>query len=433
MSGVGTLPSTADAVEVTINSFGHTWPEDLGIVLVGPTGAALLLQDGAGAAGEMSGVTYKLSDAGTDHLPDVGPWDAGTYKPTAYYTGDPFPSPGPGTTYSHPGPAGGNTATFASTFGGTNADGVWRLFVVDFAGGDGGSLAGGWTLTFNGEGGGECPTTGSARADFDGDGRTDISVFRQSNGIWYQQRSTEGFTGYAWGLSTDVLVPGDYDGDGRTDGAIYRVNADGALPDFYVLRSSDFTVMGVSWGYPGDVPAIGDFDGDGRTDYGVFRQVTGVWYILAATGENIIFSNPGDTPVPADYDGDGKTDGIVYTNGTWSGQLSGGGTMNVTHGEAGDKLVPGDYDGDGIDDVAVFRPSNGTWYILKSTGGTQTTVFGSADNIPVPGDYDGDGKEDIAVFKPNGQWWVLGSSAGVYSITFGFGTDIPIVAFAHRN
>ncbi|MBN1304918.1 MAG: DUF1906 domain-containing protein, partial [Anaerolineales bacterium] len=47
-------------------------------------------------------------------------------------------------------------------------------------------------------------------ADFDGDGDTDISVYRPSNGYWYAY----GQTAVWWGLSTDRPVPGDYDADG---------------------------------------------------------------------------------------------------------------------------------------------------------------------------------------------------------------------------
>ena len=55
-------------------------------------------------------------------------------------------------------------------------------------------------------------TTSRAMFDFDGDGRSDISVFRPSNGIWHLLRSQAGYTSVQLGLSTDVLTPADYDG-----------------------------------------------------------------------------------------------------------------------------------------------------------------------------------------------------------------------------
>jgi len=138
---------TAETAEVTINGLTHTFTNDVGIVLVGPGGAALLIQDGAGN-GAVVNLAYTLSDTGTTRLPATGIWAAGTYKPTSYRTDDGFPPPGPGTIYGNPGPAGGNSATFASTFGGTNANGVWSLYVVDFAAGNSGMIAGGWSLSF---------------------------------------------------------------------------------------------------------------------------------------------------------------------------------------------------------------------------------------------------------------------------------------------
>ena len=104
-------------------------------------------------------------------------------------------------------------------------------------------------------------------ADFDGDGRTDLSVFRPSDGTWYLNRSSLGFAAVNWGISGDRPAPGDFDADGKTDFAIFRPAADGSLPDFYVLRSSDLTVMYAWWGLPSDTPVVGDYDGDLRSDF----------------------------------------------------------------------------------------------------------------------------------------------------------------------
>ena len=92
-SGLPTsLPATPNAVNVIINGYSHTFPDDVGFVLVGPTGAALNISDGAGDGTDMVNVTYTISDAGATQLPTAGAWGPGTYKPANYYS-DVFPAP----------------------------------------------------------------------------------------------------------------------------------------------------------------------------------------------------------------------------------------------------------------------------------------------------------------------------------------------------
>ncbi|HMS09872.1 MAG TPA: choice-of-anchor Q domain-containing protein, partial [Pyrinomonadaceae bacterium] len=57
--------------------------------------------------------------------------------------------------------------------------------------------------------------------DFDGDGKTDVSVFRPAGGSgsewWYLRSIDGGNRAFAFGEGTDTIVPADYTGDGKTD------------------------------------------------------------------------------------------------------------------------------------------------------------------------------------------------------------------------
>jgi Tol biopolymer transport system component len=264
--------------------------------------------------------------------------------------------------------------------------------------------------------------------DFDGDGRSDVSVFRPSNSGWYLLQSTAGLWVPVWGTSSDVLVPADYDGDLKTDVAIWRPT-DG---NFYVLNSFNFTVRVENFGLSGDVPTGGDWDGDGKADVAVYRGgANGVFYYRGSMGnpQGNITSVPwgvsGDKPVVGDYDGDGRTDAAIYRNGIWYiRQSSNGQLIAFSFGLVTDVIIPADYDADGKTDPAVYR--GGTWYLLRSTQGFTAFPFGISNDIPAPADYDGDGRADAAIYR-NGVWWILKTQSGTTEgVSFGVGSDKPI-------
>lgn len=281
----------------------------------------------------------------------------------------------------------------------------------------------------------EIGSFGSAPFDLDGDGRTDVSIFRPQNGEWWYLRSSDGDNrAFTFGVEDDLLVPGDHTGDGKADVAFFRPSTG----MWYVLRSEDLTYYAFPFGAAGDIPVPADYDGDERTDAAVYRPSNGTWYIIRSSDGVVtyeFFGDSNDRPVPADYDGDGKADvAVVKPTGStgnsewWIKRSSDGGNAAFIFGTATDRAVQGDYTGDGKADIAYYRPSTGSWYVLRSEDISYYAFpFGVATDLPAPGDYDGDGKYDAAVYRPStGTWYINRSAEGILITSFGAPTDIPV-------
>ena len=113
--------------------------------------------------------------------------------------------------------------------------------------------------------------------DFDGDGKTDISIFRPSGAEWWINKSSDGSTYAAqFGASTDNVTPADFTGDGKTDIAIWRPSTG----EWFVLRSEDSSFFSFPFGTNGDIPAPADYDADGQADAAVFRPSTSTWTMV---------------------------------------------------------------------------------------------------------------------------------------------------------
>jgi len=254
----------------------------------------------------------------------------------------------------------------------------------------------------------------SVIGDFNGDGRTDKTLFRPSDQTWYTLFSGSGSRMVNYGLASDIYVPGDYNGDRRADVAVFRPSEG----KWYV---EGMTTQ--AYGQSGDIPVQADYDGDGKTDRAVFRPSNATWYLLYSGGGSRMttFGLATDIVVPGDYNGDGRADVAVWrpSNGQWYVE----GLANQTYGQSGDIPVQADYDGDGKTDRAVFRPSDTTWYLLYSGGGSRMANFGLATDIVVPGDYNGDGRANLAVYRPSeGKWYV----EGMTTQTYGTSEDVPM-------
>ena len=269
-------------------------------------------------------------------------------------------------------------------------------------------------------------------SDFDGDGRTDLSVYSPATGTWSIERSSDSsFAGVQFGLPDDKMVTGDYDGDGKSDVAVFRP----LTGVWYILHASG-SVVQKQFGQNGDVPVPGDYDSDGRTDIAVWRPSNGVWYIdRSILGLRIVqWGVAGDKAFTGDYEGDGMADLAIYRGGVWYILQSSSSLPLITQfGLTGDRPVVGNFDTDDKTDIAVFRPSDGNWYLLRSSDDSFLAMhFGSEGDIPIPADYDGDGKSDISVFRPGDRvWYRLNSTNGAFvARVFGATGDSPSPASA---
>ena len=264
-----------------------------------------------------------------------------------------------------------------------------------------------------------------AQYDFYGSGRASFATIRQQNNdlIWsLRNNGGAGEDTVVWGLSTDVQAAADFDGDRRTDLAVFRNGV-------WYLQRSQLGFAAIQFGQAGDIPVPFDYTGDGQAEVAVYRS--GSWYILNLSNnqfQSAQFGLAADKPVPADYDGDRKTDLAVFRDGVWYWlRSSDGGFRGVQFGLASDKPVTGDYDGDGRADQTVFR--SGVWYILGSTQGSYAIQHGLASDIPLVGDYNGDGQSDIAVYRPSNStyYWLDSPTNTTFSYQLhGQPNDTPV-------
>ena len=283
-------------------------------------------------------------------------------------------------------------------------------------------------------------------ADFDGDGRSDVSVFR--SGVWFVNPSSapsfapdspSAFYGVQFGQAGDITVPADYDGDGKADIAVWRA---GNFGYFYILNSSNNTFRAEQFGKTGDNPTVsGDWDADGKADLAVYRGAAqSFFYYRPSSSPSVDFvpvqwGTSEDAPIFGDFDGDRKLDAAVYRpsqNTFYVRQSSNGVMLTRQWGNAQtDAIFAGDFDGDGKSDFAVQRFSGanaGTWFVAQSNGATRAFQWGLPTDLPVPADYDGDGKTDFAVFRrSNGTWYVFQSATNTLrATTFGASSDFPL-------
>lgn len=273
-----------------------------------------------------------------------------------------------------------------------------------------------------------------APGDVDGDGITDLVVYRPATTTFWVDQSRDGQLAVPLGAPGDQPTTGDFDGDGRADLAVITPGVGDRTGLWTIRYSATGTLSTVEFGLAGDVAVPGDYDGDGFDDVAVYRPAaeanpeaddeepppSATWFVRRSSTDDpdellvVPFGVAGDQPAPADYDGDGALDlGVQRVDARWILRSSDQETQVVTWGQAWDQPVVLDRDGDGRAEVAVLRQVDGAlrWYV-QPLGDAEATVleFGRSiepDQQPLVGDFDGDGSTEPAVFEPaTSSFWI---------------------------
>ena len=301
----------------------------------------------------------------------------------------------------------------------------WHTVPVAFANG-----SGGWNIA-NADVGSfaEWAATSDVRpltGDFNGDGRDDIALIRQvsgwhtvpvafanGSGGWTITNADVGsFAG--WAATSDVKpLTGDFNGDGRDDIVLIRQSSGWhTVPVAFANGSGGWTITNgnggsfAAWTATSDVrPLTGDFNGDGRDDIALIRQLSG-WHTVP-----VAFAN-----------GSG---GWTITNADVGSFAEWAATSDV-------RPLTGDFNGDGRDDIALIRQVSG-WYTVpvafaNGSGGWNITNgsvgdfagWAATSNVkPLTGDFNGDGRDDIALIRQSSGW---------HTVPVAFATNIsPVI------
>ncbi|WP_432018067.1 FG-GAP-like repeat-containing protein [Streptomyces sp. 1222.5] len=288
-------------------------------------------------------------------------------------------------------------------------------------------------------GGRSIPATSTQTADFDGDGRLDLAVFRAgfapgddpigtTGTIWKGPLKRTGVPAAKTPLDPGHLKyidvrdgdTGDINGDHRADLVVTEYCGDGSYCSTLYLSGSTGLKRVTDQHPEGDgAVAVGDVNGDGYDD-------------LLTGSEN-------DSSVSVMY---GRAGGLGGP-GTWatfSQDSPGVPGSREEDDRFGASIAVGDLTGDGIDDVAVGVPGENEMGVVNVLRGSRAGLTGTgAQSIGqntegVPGtaekydafgaavrllDTDGNGRADLAADAPwedngNGAVWVLrGGPSGV--------------------
>lgn len=171
------LGGTVTKVTATVTNMTHTWPNDVGVLLIGPGGQSLVLFNNAigdGLSGPLTSRTYTFDQTAGSQLPTTGLPASGTFRPNNNGGTRTF-QPGTGV----PAPPYASDLSVFNGVAGSSLNGTWSLYVKDFVSGDSGSIAGGWSLTIS-TATADCSTTATCPVPQNLNSQIQLSVSTQA-------------------------------------------------------------------------------------------------------------------------------------------------------------------------------------------------------------------------------------------------------------
>jgi hypothetical protein len=214
--------------------------------------------------------------------------------------------------------------------------------------------------------------------DLNGDHKTDVFMWRDSDKSWTVNLSTgAGFNAEiwkgAWG-SDGPIFTGDLNGDGKTDVFMWRDSDKSWTVNLSTGAGFNAEVWKGAWGSDGPI-FTGDLNGDGKTDVFMWRDSDKSWVVNLSTGSG-------------------------FTQQIWKGAWGSDGP-----------IFTGDLNGDGKTDVFMWRDSDKSWTVNLSTGSgfTQQIWKGAwgSDGPIFTGDLNGDKKTDVLMWRPSDNSWTV--------------------------
>ncbi len=237
--------------------------------------------------------------------------------------------------------------------------------------------------------------------DYNGDGTSDIALFRPDSGLW----AVRGITRVYFGALEDRPASGDYNNDGTTDIALFRGSS-----GLWAIRG----ITRVYFGGSSDISAPGDYNGDGVCDIAIYRESTGLWAARGIT--RCYFGSEDDIPIPGYYQGNREKGIAIFrpSTGLWAARDF----TRFYFGGSEDQPSVADYSGNGSDQAGIFRAGSGLWAIR----GYSRFYYGSSDDNPVPASYGG-ANATAAIFRESAGLWSLRTLSRIY---YGTAGDISV-------